>query len=376
MLFTRLDRLVLFEWLKAFAMTLAVIVGLFVVGDVQNHLDELLAFGASTGEILRYYLIVTPTFLPGVLPLTVLISVLIAFSSLHRRLELVAMRNAGLSLGRISLYCWVSGVLLAGGLFWLNGQFVPWSTETSRQLWDQYRFAGELDETGSREEVGVVPNLTFNNVEADRRWFINRFSEYDYHGYGITISFLDEGRNETRRLVANRGYYDDLAGHWVLLEGREVTFDPRAGDMVRNLGFERRELPDLTEDPTLMQYLKRRPQDLSFWQLQRVIEVLERAEDPAARKYAMRYYRTLVTPIDVLIALALGVHFAVGPIRANPLVGVAQAIGAFLLYFAVVQATGMLVSEAVPAFWAALAPSLLMLVASLWLFRRTSKPVR
>jgi lipopolysaccharide export system permease protein len=375
MLFSRLDRLVLTEWVKMLVLTISVVVGLFVVADVQNHLDNLLLYGATAREILRYYLLLVPTFLPTVMPLAVLVSLLIALGGMHRRLEIVAMRNAGLSILRITRPVWLLGLLLCGGLFWLNADFVPWSKETSRELWDQLRFRGELRADKPVEEIGILQNLTFNNLEERRRWFINRFSEFDFNAYGLTISLFDTEGRETTRILSNRGYYDDNAGYWVLLDGREVTFDSASGDALRNLGFERREMPGLTEDPVLMQYLQKKPQDLSFWQLRRVEGVLQRAQDPGARKYSLRLYRFLVSPLDVLIALALAVRFSMGAIRANAFVGTAKGLGVFVAYFLLAQGMGVLAGEDASTFVIALAPTLLMLLLSFLLTLRTGHPV-
>ncbi len=375
MFFNRLDRLVFSEWLKLLMLTLGVLVGLFVVADAQNNLNDLLEYGASGGEIIQYYLILTPTLLPTVLPLAVLVSLLISLATMHRRLELVAMRNAGISLARITLPLWVFGIVLAGLLFWLNAHFVPWSKEASRELWNQYRFQGELASAESSQEVGVVHNLTFNNPEDGRRWFINQFSEYDYNAYGITISILNAEGGMVSQLVANRGYFNDIARHWVLLEGRELTFDPVRGDIIRNIGFDRREERALTEDPVLMQFLKKRPQDLSFWQLRRVMDALYETGDPLASRYAMRHYRILVNPLDVLIALALAIRFAVGAVRANPLVGVAKGISIYILYFLLSQSVGLIGANYLSPFVAALLPSILMLALAFFLVSRTGRPV-
>lgn len=371
---SRLDRLVFSEWLKMLVLTLTVMLGLFVVADIQNRLDDLLGYGAKAREIIIYYLILTPTFLPSVLPLAVLISLLMSLGMMHRRLEIVAMSNAGLSLLRVTRSAWVFGATLCALLFGLNAQFVPWSKEASRGMWDQFRFRGQLNENRTPNEIGIVNNLTFNNVDAHRRWFLNRFSEYDYQGYGITVSVLDERGREVVRLLANRGYFDDTVGYWVLQDGREVTFDPEAGDAVRNIGFERRDSPELNEDPVLMQYLRKKPQDLSFWQLGRVRDALERSNDPSARKYAMRLYRILVSPLDVLIALGLAVHFSIGPMRANPLLGTVKAVGVFILYFMLAQAVGIFAGKEIPAFTAALVPSLVMLAGTILIAARTERP--
>ena len=372
--FSLLDRHVLTEWLKMLALTLSVVVGLLLLADVQNRLADLLAYGAGGRDVLRYYLILLPTFLPTVLPFSILISLVVSFGLMHRRLEIVAMRNAGLSIWRITRWVWFLGLVVAGGLFWLNANFVPWAKESSRELWNSFYFQGQLAAEVGADEIGVVRNLTFNNPEEGRMWFINRFSEYDYQAYGLSVSLFNDDGREVTRLVANRGYYDDTLGYWVLLEGREVSFDPEEGDAIRNLRFERREMTALDDDPVLMQFLKKKPQDLSFWQLMRVRESLERSGDPAARKYATRYFRILVNPLDVLIALALAIRFAIGPMRANPMLGVVKAIGLFLLYFILAQAVGLIGGAALAPWLAAFLPAVAMVCLALFLLSRVGNP--
>ena len=55
-----LDRYIFLEWFKVFCMTIFVLYGLMIISDLQDNLPDLLGFGASTGEIIGYYLIKIP----------------------------------------------------------------------------------------------------------------------------------------------------------------------------------------------------------------------------------------------------------------------------------------------------------------------------
>ena len=72
------DRYVFSEWLKVFFMSLFVMFGLLIIADMQDDLPDLLSFGASNEEIFRYYMILLPAFVPIVLPMAFMVSLLFA----------------------------------------------------------------------------------------------------------------------------------------------------------------------------------------------------------------------------------------------------------------------------------------------------------
>jgi lipopolysaccharide export LptBFGC system permease protein LptF len=57
----------------------------------------------TAGEIAQYYVVRTPELLVTVLPIALLLALLYALTNHGRHNELIAMRAAGLSLGRISV---------------------------------------------------------------------------------------------------------------------------------------------------------------------------------------------------------------------------------------------------------------------------------
>lgn len=357
-----------------FALTLVVIMSLLLIADLQNDLSDLFEFGATTGEIVRYYATLVPSFLPAVIPVSLLVSLLFALGQLHRNFEIVAMRSAGLSVWRITRVLWFSGAVLSALLLWLNAVVVPWSVETSRTQWNNIYFRGELAADRSEEEVGLIHNLTFHHPDTGRLWFINRFNEYNYRAYGVTVSQFGAGRREVRRLLANQGYYDELAGNWTLLDGRQLLFEEATGNIVRSLPFERLTVDELTEDPTLMQFLKKRPQDLSFWQLNRVIEALAGRDDERAAPYQIRYYAILVNPLSCLIVIGIAIPFALAGVRTNPMVGVAKSVGLFLLYYLITNASSILGGTVVGPALAALLPNFCMIAVALYLAWKAMKP--
>lgn len=371
----RLDRYILVEWLKVFLLTVFVLFGIIILSDIQDNLQDLLGFGATRDQIITYYLILTPAFMPVVIPVGFMVSLLFFLGQLHRNHEITAMRAAGLSLFRVTRGLWATGLLLMVLMFQLNANLVPWSVEQSRQLWNDLKFNRALQEAVPVEEVGLLYNLTFYNRKDSRLWFLNRFNEYNYRAYGITVSEIDESTGiEIRRLVANEGFYDDIRGAWTFISGREILFDEADGQPVRSLAFDTKPLAAFREDPALMKFLEKRPKDLSMRELELVLDYLRPAGDPRLAKYAVTYYDRLMNPLSCLIILGLAIPFSVAGVRTNPFVGVSKAMGLFILYFLLLNVGQFAGAGGFPPFWAASIPNIAAILLTGYYFLRLRRP--
>ena len=365
-----IDRYISAEWVKTFLLTVAATLGILILEDIYDNLEDLLEYGATLAQIARYYLILIPSFLPVIIPVALLISLLFSLGMLHRNHEIISMRAAGMSLMRITRSLWNAGAILALGLFFLNAKLVPWSVEQSRLITENLEFAHEAQQS-SAQSVGLIYNLSFDNRSEKRLWLMNRFSQYTYQGFGVNVFMLDDKGNEHRRIMAREAYYDDLENFWVFQEGREILFDQANGEPLRSLNFEQQEMPELTENPILMTTLNKEPDDLSLFELDTLLQKISPEENAQVTAYAVRYQRILATPFVCFIAVALAIPFSVRGVRTNPLVGAAQSIGLFFVYylaasFCIILGERALLSPMIAA-WL---PNILMLIFTVSLYRK------
>ena len=102
---TRIDRYIVTEFLRVFLICFVTFMGLFVVADFVNNLDELLRHGKSHGGLLNvmlgYYGPKVPWFFNLIGRVVALIAAVFAITSLQRNNELAAMMAAGVSRWRI-----------------------------------------------------------------------------------------------------------------------------------------------------------------------------------------------------------------------------------------------------------------------------------
>ncbi len=365
-----IDRYILKEWAVGFALTLGVIVGILILQNMYDSLPDLLEQDAGVKQICFYYALALPTYLPAILPIAFLVSLLFSLGSLHRNNEITAMRATGASLLRVSRSLWVVGFLLSLLLLYLTASVVPKAVEQSRTFFDNLEYSAEEHEKDSRE-VGLIYNLGFDNRKEGRLWFMNRFSERAWLGLGVNVHTREADGTETARISAREAYFDDTLEHWVFLDGRELMLDPETGDPLRTLPFKERVYEDFDEDPSLMLALHKKPKELSLFELRRIIETVPPAENPKVHAYLVRYLSLFAVPFSCLVVVGIAVPFAVSGVRTNPMIGVSKCMGFFGLFYVLVTVASILGErQMVPALLAAWLPNLIMLALAVQLFRK------
>jgi lipopolysaccharide export system permease protein len=365
-----LDRYLLAEWLKMLGLLLAATMGLLLMAALYDDFRDLIQVNASPADMALYYGTLMPSYFSVVLPLSMLLSLLFVLSKLHRNNELTAVRAAGLNIFATTRSLWFAGIVLCGVSLVLNANVVPWSVEASRSLKEGMQFRAEAQAMPGGT-VGVVPDVTFDNRREGRLWFINRYSRFTGTAYGVTVSQLDKSRREVTRIMAREGHYDAAHGFWVFKDGRETTFDPEQGELVRPVPFTTRIMTDYHEDPSLMLLIDRKAGDLSFFELRRITEFFRHENDPKVLRYEVRYYGVLFDTIGPLIIIAIAVPFSVAGVRVSPVVGVSKSIGLFFLYYVLTNLAIVLGGRGlVEPMWAALMPNLAMTGLAAWFFGR------
>ncbi|MDR2863169.1 MAG: LptF/LptG family permease [Puniceicoccales bacterium] len=368
-----LDRYIFREWLKIFAMTISALVGLMLIGRIFDDMPHFIRWDVPGLVALRYFALQVPSYLPMVIPVALLISVLFILGFFHRNQELTAMRATGLSIFRITRVLWLSGAALSILLFSLNGTIVPWATERARMIYEAGEFEFVARKPTDNEKMPGQMSLFYAGASVRRTWTINRFSGYTGRGIGVSIYQDDEQGRPVKAWLAHFGYYDARLGHWVLEDGRELIYDPEKNQLLREPPFKRLELKELTEQPRLMLALNKKPHHLSINEIKGVLEMSGGGKTPRMAAYAVQYHYVLASPFCCLIVIGLALPFAVAGVRVNPMVGVSKSLVLFAAYYLLTNLCFLLGSQQYfPPVIAAWLPNLFMFALAAWLCRRVN----
>ena len=357
------------EWLTILSLVLCAMLGLLLVQVLYDDFRSLREVGARGVDLAMYVLVTIPSYLALVLPLALLVSLMFVLGKLHRANELTALRAAGVGFLRMMAPVWFLGVLACGLSWWLNTRVVPWSVKESSELRENLQFRKESGLL-TPDRVGAVYSVGFNNPQAGRMWFINRYSQFTQRGYGVTVSMLDDRRREVTRIVAADAWLDPARG-WVFKNGRELAFRVDTGEMVASVPFLEKVEPGFREDPKLMLLIDRKPGNLSLPQLRNLIDYFAVAANPKGTRYAVRYFGLIADTIAPLIVIAIAIPFAVTGVRVNPAVGVSKSIGLFFVYYILATtASALATKQILDPMTAAWVPNIGMTALATWFFVR------
>ncbi|KAB0677193.1 LptF/LptG family permease [Aureimonas leprariae] len=115
--------------------TVAVLGALVQILDLLDTTEDILAMGEGASGFLFYVAMRTPSILPEVLPLGVLLATLFVLAPLVRHGEIVAMRAAGMHVGRIFLAMLPALVVIALGHYAIADGMRPPAERRLAEWW-------------------------------------------------------------------------------------------------------------------------------------------------------------------------------------------------------------------------------------------------
>lgn len=122
-----LDRYILTTYLKTFLSVFIILMLIFVLQSIWLYISELAGKDLAIGVILKFLLYVTPTLIPLILPLTVLLASIMVFGQFAENYEFAAMKSTGISLQRAMRSLSVFIVLLGLTTFIFSNNVIPWA---------------------------------------------------------------------------------------------------------------------------------------------------------------------------------------------------------------------------------------------------------
>ncbi|MDR8390275.1 LptF/LptG family permease [Aliifodinibius sp. S!AR15-10] len=122
----KLDRYLFLRLLTITVFVLAVLIFIFIVIDFSENSDDFTDKGATFAEIFgQYYLNYIPEMTRLVIPVAIFVACLYLTGQMADRLEIVALKAAGISLYRLLIPYLAFGLLMAGIISYLDGFVIP-----------------------------------------------------------------------------------------------------------------------------------------------------------------------------------------------------------------------------------------------------------
>jgi len=122
-----LDRYILTTYLKTFLSVFIILMFIFILQSVWLYISELAGKDLAISVIFKFLIYVTPTLIPLILPLTILLASIMVFGSFAENYEFAAMKSTGISLQRAMRSLSVFIVFLGIVTFIFSNNVIPWA---------------------------------------------------------------------------------------------------------------------------------------------------------------------------------------------------------------------------------------------------------
>jgi lipopolysaccharide export system permease protein len=291
-------RYILGEYTKYVIGTIALTVFLFVLFDfIHKSSKEFAERPPASRDVIEFYVYQIPAQAVQAAPIAGLLASVVAMILLNRTNEVTALRAVGMGPRQIAAPLAVGGLVLSSLSFLLSETVVP-------RFANKVHFIQEVRMRGGKEEAA-------NSQGKWQRFGQNLYSYRDYDPIAETVSGVQviEVKPNFRPVSALHGdfaRFDRESGQWTVYGLKELTF--RRTGLLEHIEYRGTEVFDLPLDPRKLRRDRRKPSELSFFELN---ELLERGEQSGADilPFRVELHGKFAYPLSAFVVSLIGVRF-------------------------------------------------------------------
>lgn len=216
-----LDRYILKTYLKTFLSVFVILMLIFVLQAVWLYISELAGKDLDIDVIFKFLLYITPTLIPLILPLTILLVSIMVFGSFAENYEFAAMKSTGISLQRAMRGLSIFIILLSVTTFLFANNVIPWAEYNAYNL--RKNIAKVKPQMaiaeGQFNELGNF-NIKVDKKSGDRGQFLSKVIMHQRKNNrpgNYTIIIADSGElksnpnsNILQLVLFNGNYYEEI----------------------------------------------------------------------------------------------------------------------------------------------------------------------
>ena len=358
-----LDRFILGQLVSPFLFGIMSFTVIIVSGSLLFTLADLVIMrGVSMAQVVRLFLYSLPAVVVLTIPMSCLLGSLLGFGNMSANSELVALKSAGVSFGRIVRPVIIICIFISIFSFAVNETVVPLSQRAAAGLLRQiYRHVPPV----SRDNV-FIRDISGGILR--RIIYVKEVLPRSGEMRDIMLQEFEDG--SVRRLIsAQRGLWVD--GMWWLDDGQ--VFEVREDGMVEMLfRFERQRL-NLDMKPSDLGSDAADPDEMNLKELYLTIKNAELKGNDSS-KFAMYFYLRIAVPWASVVLALVGATVGSRPQRSSSGMGLGLSVVIVFCYYVIMSLCKSLgENNFIPGLLAAWIPNVVFLSVGMFLIRRANR---
>lgn len=194
----RLDTFMLQRFLPLLLMTFFIVLFIVLMQFLFMRIDDLVGKGLSFSVLGELFFYAAVTMVPTALPLAVLLASLMVFGNLGEKLELTAMKAAGISLFRIMRPLIVFMCFISVGAFFFQNYILPVAQSKMWTLMFSVR---------QKSPEVEIPEKSFYDEIPGMNLYVDHKNPETGMLYGMIIYDLSRGYGNSRVILADSGKF-------------------------------------------------------------------------------------------------------------------------------------------------------------------------
>lgn len=320
----KIDRYIFGRLFTITIFVLLVLIFIFVVIDFSENSDDFTDKGATFAEIFgQYYLNYIPEMIRLVTPVAVFIACLYLTGQMADRLEIVALKAAGVSLYRLIMPYMAFAFLAAGILSYLDGFIIPGAN--ARRIAFEEKYLNKNSESLDKSKL-------YRQESANKIFKVQYYNPRDTTAMRVE-AFTFKGDSVDESLSINKMEWLPERQQWRMLDVEKRTYTSE--------GIQEEKIDTL--DISLNIYpadLARSTSDiyqLTYPEAQNYIKSIKRSGATGVSLPQIQFYGRLAYPLSILVVTIIG--FSIASVRRPGGKGfyIAAGLGISFLYLVLMK---------------------------------------
>jgi len=284
------------EFFRFFFFCLILFLGLSLLVDFFDRLDDFIKYAAPVSTVLRYFLFKAPVFITQAAPAAALAGSLLSLGLLARHRELLALKTCGVSSWQVARPLLLSAIVLSTGTLVWNEIVVPYCFHKSRYI--------NTVEIKKKTFHGLFHERGFWYHGEHAFYHIDHFDSQKNILFGLTIYMLDSDFQVRSLIEISQASWQD--GQWHFENVQEKSLSPeKNAPLVHEI--DHTWLKETPEDFTLVDI---EAEEFSFQQLRAHIANLQR-KGLDATEYQVDLQLKGAVPVAILAMTLLGLSLTI-----------------------------------------------------------------
>ena len=290
---TIVDKYLAREIFKCLAIVLTVVVGLYIIIEFFNKVDNFLEAGLSIARLIRYLQLKLPQIIVQIIPVAMLLAVMIALSLMNKNNEIIALKCAGISVYYLLRSVLTIAIVSSVVIFFLSEIIVPITISRANKIW-LMEVKNKPTVTSRQKDIWIKGH---NSI-----YFIQYFNPKNQSISGVILNFFDNDFKLTRRIDANRGLYRQ--GKWVFYDMMEQVLDSESE--VYQMQFHPEKMVDVDFLPEDLMRVFKRSEEMNIAELYRYYHEVEQ-EGYDATAFRVDFQARFAYPVLSIIICIVGI---------------------------------------------------------------------